>query len=147
MNMKNTGKKYLRNWNRIWIVICLIVLAFFLIGCKSDPNEDFIQGIWYYNDEHLRSIVGESQQEDNWTFVNKTFQNTSCCFTKVNLQGSYSILESEENALELELFNIIGDQGGASVAKQTTMVIKIAIDQDNDTIIINRAGPYTRITP
>jgi len=143
----NTIKDKVINLDKTWIIPILIFSLILLTGCKSDPNEDFIQGIWYYNDEHLRSIVGESQQEDKWTFANKTFQNTSCCFTKVNLQGSYSILESEENALELELFNIVGDQGGASVAKQTTIVIKIAIDQDNDTIIINRAGPYTRITP
>jgi hypothetical protein len=143
----STGQNNLRNWEPLWVVICLIVPAFLFTGCKSDPNDDFIQGIWYYNDEHLRSITGESQQEDKWLFDKKTFQNTACCFAKINMQGKYSILKSEANILELELFDIVGDQGGTMVSKQTTINITIKIDQENNTIEINRSGPYTRMTP
>lgn len=136
-----------RYWNQIWIILALIAFIILFTGCKSDPNETFIQGIWYYNDEHLRGIVGESQQEDRWLFDNRTFQNTSCCFVKTNFRGSYSILKSEENTLELELFDIVGDQGGMAISKQARMPLIIKINLENDTIEINRSGPYTRMTP
>jgi hypothetical protein len=130
-----------------WIVWTSLIAAILLTGCKSDPNEDFIQGIWYYNSEHLANIPAESHQSDNWLFERRTFQNASCCFTKTNMRGSYRILESDENTIELELYEIVGDQGGTAIPDDTTIVLTIIIDQENDTIKINRAEPYTRITP
>lgn len=134
-------------WRWRWIVLCLIILVILLSGCKSDPNEEFIQGIWYYNDEHLSNIPAESHQSDTWLFENRFFQNASCCFVKSNLNGSYRIQESEKNSIKLELYNIDGDQGGNPISRQTTILITIEINQENDTIKINRTEPYFRITP
>lgn len=128
-------------------ILALIALIILLAGCVSDANEDFIQGIWYYNDEHLSSVPAESHLSDNWLFERGIFKNAACCFVKVNMQGRYSILESEENSLKLELYDIKGDRGGHSIPPQTTMIITILIDEENDTIKINRAEPYIRITP
>jgi hypothetical protein len=129
------------------IVLCLVVLAVLFTGCQSDPNDDFIQGIWYYNSEHLANIPAESHQSDNWLFEDRTFQNASCCFVKANMQGKYRILESEENVIELELYDIMGDQGGNPIPSGTTILLRIEIDRENDIIKINRTEPYTRITP
>lgn len=137
-----------KNLTRLqWTALMLLFTALLLTGCKSDPNEDFIQGIWYYNSEHLANIPAESHQSDNWLFERRTFQNASCCFTKTNMRGSYRVLESEENTIELELYDIVGDQGGAAIQEGTTVVLTIVIDRENDTLKINRAEPYTRITP
>ena len=133
--------------NKQLTVLALIALAFLLSGCVSDPNEAFIQGIWYYNDEHLSNIPAESHLSENWLFERGTFENVACCFVKVNMQGSYRILESEGNTLKLELFNIDGDQNGIPISKQATVLLTIVIDQENDTIKINRTEPYFRITP
>lgn len=127
--------------------LALFILAVLFSGCTSDSNDAFIQGIWYYNDEHLSNIPAESHLADNWLFERGTFENASCCFVKVNMQGKYRILESEGNTIRLELFNIEGDQEGIPISRNATIAIKIVIDQENDTIKINRTEPYFRITP
>lgn len=134
-------------WSPVRFVLCLVALLILLAGCKSDPNEAFIEGIWYYNSEHLSNIPAESHQSDNWLFERKTFQNASCCFTETNMRGSYRILESEEGVIELELYDIVGDQGGTVIQSGTTLFLRIEIDEENDTIKINRTGPYIRTTP
>jgi hypothetical protein len=129
------------------MVTMSLILVFLLTGCSKDPNERFIQGLWYFKDPHLANIPAESAQETQWLFENGLFEAVSCCFSKFNLQGNYRILESEEDILTLELYNLAGDQQGVSVSRQDTTQFRIVLDRENDALTISRAGPFNRLTP
>ena len=44
---------------------CFLVV---LTGCQKDPNVAYIQGIWSYEDLHLKPIVGEQHLITRWIF-------------------------------------------------------------------------------
>ena len=125
----------------------LILLALVLSGCKKDPRVTFIQGIWFYKDEHLKNFPGESAQVTNWEFDNGYFSMYSCCFTEVDFSGYYSVADREENQLTLDLFNLNGQRGSTPYRKTDTMSIIIKIDPEADTIMVNCDGPYNRLGP
>ena len=125
----------------------LIFLGAILAGCKPDPNEEFIQGVWFYNDEHLQNLPAESHLTDQWLFDRGTFQRATCCFVTANYTGNYRTLESKEDRLRLELYNLKGDIGNTSLSSKELLEITIIIHADEDTLKIDRAEPYLRMTP
>jgi hypothetical protein len=132
------------------VLLVLIALSVFLGGCKSDPNEDFIQGTWYHNDPHLANLSGEQQLESWWTFrqgLVGTFEHYSCCFVEVVQSGNYTVLKSDEETLVLELFNVRGHLSGMSLEPDSTAEVRIQIDRQADTIKIDRTGPFIRTGP
>ena len=131
------------------ILLCLLMLllAVALTGCKKDPNVEFIQGNWYYRDAHLANIPSESAQATNWDFYNWTFTLDSCCFTESYFSGYYRVVESKDNKLTLELYNMQGQNGDTVLHKDDTISIVITIDQEADTIKIYSDGPYSRVSP
>jgi hypothetical protein len=136
--------------NQAAILLVLIALGVFLGGCKSDPNNEFVQGTWYQNDPHLAGIDGEQQLESWWTFrqgIMGTFEHYACCFVEIQRSGNYAILESDGENLVLELFNIKGHASRMSIAPGTTVEVRIKIDRQADTIEIDRAGPFIRTGP
>ena len=131
------------------IILCVLLLwlSVALVGCKKNPKLEFIQGVWYYKDAHLANIPSESAQVTNWVFDNGFFSMDSCCFVKMNFSGYYSVADSTESELTLELFNLQGLYGGTVLYRNDTMSAVIKIDTEADTIRINNDGPYTRIGP
>jgi len=131
------------------ILLCLLMLllAMALTGCKKDPNVEFIQGLWYYKDAHLANIPSESAQTTNWDFYNWTFTLDTCCFYEAYYSGYYRVVESKDNQLTLELYNMQGQNGGTVLYKDDTITIVITIDHEADTIKIYSDGPYARIGP
>jgi hypothetical protein len=125
----------------------LIFLGAALAGCKPDANEEFIQGVWFYNDEHLQNLPAESHLTDQWLFDRGTFQRATCCFVTADYSGNYRLLESEQDHLQLELYNLRGDIGNASLSRQDLLVITLTIQADEDSLQIDRASPYHRLTP
>ena len=116
-----------------WLSIVLL-----LSGC-SDANDQFIQGSWFYRDPHLKSVTGETYQEVTWTFDRGTFEFYSCCFNaETHLTGRYRIVDSSDDRLVLELFNL---RGGAQTGR---LEIGLKIDREQDTLTIQASGPYTR---
>jgi hypothetical protein len=110
-------------------------------ACTPDQNETFIQGSWFYNDQHIQEQIGETFEETIWVFDRGTYETYSCCFVKFQMYGRYDILESESDKLILELFNINGKFNSERVQ------IAISIDREADTIRLLRAGPFTRMVP
>jgi hypothetical protein len=125
-----------------WMVgFAWVGLMVLLAGCASDPNDQFIQGSWYFNDPHLNRIAGESALETTWTFDRGAYQVYACCFVRSTHFGRYTILESQADTLVLELFN----QDGSIKSERTS--IKLVIDRENQTLKIQGGGPFTRIGP
>jgi hypothetical protein len=126
---------------RLVVLLGIIVLISLLSACTPGENEAFIQGSWFYNDLHIQQQVGESFSETYWTFDGGNYETYTCCFVEYQQYGRYTILESEEDRLLLELFNIDGK------FNSERFQVMVKIDKDADTISLMRAGPFTRITP
>ena len=126
----------LASWQPIGLA-ALIALA----GCRSDPNEPFIQGYWRYSDPHLGAQVSEKGQVTTWIFDEGGFRTDACCFFEQHLSGRYRIVKSEGDALILELYALDGN------LKSDRLQIQVIIDREADTLKIQRAGPYQRLTP
>jgi hypothetical protein len=126
---------------RCMLVLMIVPVAMLAVSCHGDPNEMFIQGTWYNNDEHLKQVVGESPLETWWTFDRGVYEVSACCFVKTSETGRYEILKSEGDSLTLELFNRNGEVSDARAQ------IKIVIDREAETLRIQRAGPFERVGP
>ena len=127
------------------IGITLFAFSGMLAGCKPDPNLEFIQGIWYFNDPHLRDAPGESNMESTWVFHRGSFQHSACCFVKVQESGWYRLIKADDRGITLELFNLEGHVAGMQHSRQDSMEIRLVIDRGADTLKIGAAGPYRRI--
>ncbi len=127
--------------------VFILLIALVLSGCKKDPKVDFIQGEWYYKDAHLANIVGESAQETSWVFDHGYFSVGSCCFVKSYFSGYYTVTGRTEHTLNLELYNLEGQNGEIVLHRDDTLYAEITIDTTADTLTIDSKGPYTRINP
>jgi hypothetical protein len=106
------------------------------------PAEEFIQGIWYYDEEHLYRYIAESRLEVFWTFDGGQFAYDVCCMNiDEHITGQYRVLEETEDSITIQIFNVKGS--GA----RYNGTYKIAIDRENDTISILGGGPFIRVTP
>lgn len=129
--------------HRLWVLILLTTTATLLSGCMSE-NEKFIQGSWYYFDEHLGSIVGESELIIQWGFGNGVFTYDACCFNiDETVTGRYEVFESTENTITLRLFNT----RGSSILNYDNVKLPITIDRQNDTISPYGGDSFIRSTP
>jgi len=126
---------------RLVVGLAWVGLTVLAAGCAGDPNDGFIQGSWYFNDPHLKQVVGESALETTWTFDRGAYQVYSCCFVRSSQSGRYAILESQGHTLVLELFNRDGD----FTSERTSL--KLLIDREDQTLQIQRTGPFTRMRP
>jgi hypothetical protein len=127
--------------SRLGLLLGVLALVAFLSACVSDENEAFIQGTWFYNDLHIQEQVGESFSETTWIFDGGNYEVYTCCFVESQQYGRYAILESGEDSLLLELFNINGR------FNSERFQVNVMIDRDVDTIRVLRQGPFTRISP
>ena len=132
---------------RSFLLAIVLMLALVMSACTKDDRVKFIQGTWHYKDAHLANIPAEFAQVTDWVFDNYYFSMNTCCFYEANFSGNYTITESDENELILELFNMHGQYGGTILFKDDTLQIVIEIDPETDRIEISGDGPYTRISP
>jgi len=83
-------------------ILLLVVSALVLLlsACTSDENEAFIQGNWFYNDQHIQEQIGETFSETYWSFDRGTYE-TYTCMTSWRARGiswSWSCSISTENS-------------------------------------------------
>lgn len=124
------------------LILLSLLLVMLLIGCQSNPNDQFIQGRWIYHNEHLQNLAGEQHLTVIWSFDRGTFSYSACCFNIDTYQkGSYGILESEDDRLLLGLFNVKGDSNGMR------REILVKINRGNGTLSIGGTAPYERDIP
>ena len=107
------------------------------------PSEEFIQGVWYYDEKHLHSFIAEQQLEIYWTFDGGQFAYDACCFNiDEHATGQYRVLDVTEDTITIETYN----SKGGNFKHEGTYTIKI--DRENDTIKIQGGGgPYYRVSP
>ena len=122
-------------------VLLLITAGITLSGCTLDPNEEFIQGSWYYLDPHLEQMTSEPQLEVFWTFDRGAYEYYACCFVKMQQTGRYSFSKSEGDSRYIELFNQNGNTRAEAVE------IKIVVNREQGTIKIPGSGEFTRTMP
>jgi hypothetical protein len=122
-------------------LLLLISAGVLLSGCVMDPNEEFIQGSWYYLDPHLQEMTGESQLEVFWSFDRGAYEYYACCFVRAQQTGRYAVTKSEGNNLYIELFNRDGD------TRAEPFGMKIVINREAGTIKIPGSGEFTRVMP
>ena len=125
----------------IFYLLLLILLGISLSGCRLDPNDEFIQGSWYYLDPHLQQVIGEPQLEVFWTFDRGAYEYYACCFVKMQQTGRYAVVRSEGDDLYIELFNQDGDTRAEPVE------IKIVINREEGTIKLPGSGEFMRTMP
>jgi hypothetical protein len=115
----------------IYIISCLIFTTV-LVGC-SDPNNDYLQGVWYRGDVHYF---------DRWTFDRGSFTHQfEITPMDTNLvQGHYSVLDSQGDRITLELFDI------QSTFEAEDTEILVVIDKQRDMIRIT-GKTYSRVFP
>ena len=103
-----------------------------------DPNDEVIQGSWYYLDPHLEQVIAEQELEVFWTFDRGAYEYYACCFVKMQQTGRYTVIKSEGDDLYIELFNPNGDTRAEPVE------IKIVVNREEGTIKIPGSGEFTR---
>lgn len=130
---------------RVGWLAALLLVCLSLAGCKMDPNETFIQGQWYDNNDHLANLSGESHQESFWYFDHKTFEMYGCCFAQIEISGYYRVVESEGDNLLLELYYLQGQNSGMVYDRSDTISLDIEIDRLTDTIQIGSSDWHTRV--
>ena len=125
----------------IFYLLLMISIGSILSGCRMDPNEEFIQGSWYYLDPHLEQMTSEAQLEVFWTFDRGAYEYYACCFVKHQQTGRYAVIKSEGDSLYIELFNQNGNTRAEAVE------IKIVVNREAGTIKIPGSGEFTRTMP
>ncbi len=119
--------------------LILLLTVVFVAGC-TNANEKFIQGTWYMRSEHLDQATGETYLEVEWTFNSGAFEYRACCFNvDQHLTGRYRILDNKDDILTIELFNI---KGSGSIGPAE---LRLVINRDEDTLVIQGGQPYTRL--
>lgn len=116
-----------------------------LSACQQAASVEYIQGVWNYEDLHLKPIPGESEYIESWVIDNGAFAIQGCCFVETNLTGSYRILEADETTVTLELYDMRGNQGSQPISSGAVSKVTIRINEDG-TIDIGRNRGYIRIS-
>ena len=123
----------------LWMVFCLLTVT----GCTPDPKHEFIEGQWIFVDPHLQDVIGQSFLEHVWVFGDGAFSYDVCCLHEVYMTGYYDIVETGDDYLIMDLYNIDANE----IIYETDQQIRITLDQTADTMIISLGGPYIRVYP
>ena len=127
-------------FRRTFFLASLFLLVF-LAGCMG-ANEEYIQGRWEYQSEHLANIPAEKHLHITWEFYGGSFYYYVCCMNiDQELTGHYRIVSNDGNIIDLELYDVKGSNTGGN------RELRIKIDQETDTLTIMGTKPFIRLTP
>lgn len=128
---------------RSLLVLLILLPLLFLTACTLDPNDAFIQGGWTFANEEGDYLSGRTHVYHVWEFNNGAFfvQQEIVLGKPLVAEGRYRILESDENLLVLELFNIEGNY-----ISEEPYELRIEIDRENNTARI-RKTLFERVYP
>ena len=109
---------------RLLTILALVFLAVGLAAC-SDPGDQFIQGRWQRGNVHY---------VDEWFFDRGAFspQSAVVVFQPQLLTGRYTIIESQGDSLNVELYDLSGS------FLDETQEIRITLDREAGTLKIGR---------
>lgn len=101
----------------------ILLLAILWSGCSfTAPEEEWIQGAW----QHDRT---------RWSFDYGKYEIQGA----ISEKGYYRFIKSAGQTISIEI------QPRNSNASRDAHIIKIVINRDNETLIINDEGPYNKI--
>jgi len=127
---------------KLLLSFLFILCTFVLAGCSPDLNDAYIQGTWEYESKHLQNITGEQHLISSWSFHEGSFIFTACCFNIDTYQtGRYRIIQSSEDKILLELFDVKGDDFLLGDE------LLIRIDRQNSTLSIGGTSPFKFVSP
>jgi hypothetical protein len=115
------------------LILILLVAMVTLAGC-SDQNYEFIQGHWQRGDMHF---------SDDWYFDRGNFQHEFSITVKgpsVRQSGRYQVLESQDDSLIIELFDLEISSG---IDQHQILIV---LDWEADTIHFE-GKTYQRVFP
>jgi hypothetical protein len=130
---------------KTWFLVVVVLGALVISACQQAPSVAYIQGVWSYEDLHLKPISGEMHYIENWVIDRGSFSIQGCCFTDVDLTGSYRILDADDDSVTLELYGMRGSQGSQVVSTDAVTTVLIRINPDG-TIDIGRNKGFIRIS-
>lgn len=132
-----SGEK-LQLWRRrIVLLFGVLGLVVGLSGCR-DPNLAFIQGDWFFSVPGVAGITPQSSVHTYWQFDDGKFMAHSCCADRPGMAGSYRVVESGEDVLTLELYDVEGP--GAQEGYELT----VRIQREAGSISLQGVGPFER---
>jgi hypothetical protein len=113
------------------IVFVLLVCGLFLTGCM-DACEEYIQGDWYYdhNPQRLSTNHIAANDFEYWTFDHGRYNKSNCCLHHSNEHGYYTVLDSGEDWIILDLMVKPGEEPFHQ--------IRIEIDRVKDVLYFDR---------
>ena len=118
----------------------LLLITFSLLltlpACTPNPNEEFIQGNWAFVNESGDYRPGRPPLYFQWNFYNGTFyveQEVFMGFPRIS-EGHYRILDSEEDKLTIELYDVQGNY-----YQYEPVEVDIQLDRENNTLRISKA--------
>lgn len=120
-----------------------LFLLFTLPACKPDPNEEYLQGIWEFANEAGDERSGRVHLFFRWEFSGGIFyvQQEITMGKPLTSQGHYRILESDEDLIVLELYDIQGNY-----IQSEPFELRIELDKENATARIQKTL-FNRIWP
>ena len=114
----------------IRLLLPLVLILLSLTACAPDPNEEFLQGRWIFANEGGNDRSGPAHVFYEWVFAGGTFSREFAVAVPMTLYGNYRILESRENYLRLEIYNLNGTESYAYTDQKGEIVIKLYPEKD-----------------
>lgn len=123
--------------SRSFLGLALLIIIPLIGGCAMNPNEEFVQGTWYFdrNPRRLATDHLHANEFEYWTFDNGRYHFHTCCLLRYQEQGRYQIVKSEGSILILELFE-------GTTRRSASREIRIEINKNEDALEINGTGPF-----
>ena len=116
--------KFLRIRVGVIGLLCLFTLA--LTAC-ADVNDQAIQGVWAFANEGDDYRSGSLHVVNEWTFQGGTFDYyfEVALGSPLTLYGYYRIIESGENYLHIELYDLDGTQASGYTDRRGNLYLEI----------------------
>jgi hypothetical protein len=140
LNAHTVGARDKPGLRRVILALCLLAAAAVLSGC-TDSNEAFIQGNWLNSSPSVGGVTTESSVHTFWHFEDGSVDANSCCESRPGMVGRYRVVESEDDVLILNLYDIEDETGLQSYE------LRIKIDRERETLFLQGAGPFIRVAP
>lgn len=112
-----------------------LVAVLALMACARS-DEAYIQGTWIYSAPSVGGIAPQSSVHTLWTFDDGRVVASSCCEFRPGFEGRYRVIQSEEDALTLHIY----DMQGPGAAEPFDL--HIIIDRDRQTLTVEGVGPF-----
>lgn len=121
------------NRNFFLLAVLFLFVGLLVASCKPDPNERFIQGVWDFANEKGDERSGKAHVFQRWEFREGRFYFVQQISTPETVEGYYRVIESEEDRIGLELYDLQG-----TIEWSDPGELWLTIDRESDTLRVQR---------